>query len=113
MQAPIDLSTATAIDIIGRSILMHPSLFREALANSRADDNRYAAIVHETDKRTWNAVKGRAGATGRAIEYVEDENAESFAADLSAGIIALNIACKLQCLPPHIRTAAALRTWEA
>jgi len=102
-----------AIDVIKRSILMHPSLFREALVSANREDNRYAAIVHETDKRTWNAVKGRAIASSRAAEYVADEDAEAFGGDMAAGIIALNIACKLQCLPPHIRTAAAVRTWES
>lgn len=108
----IDLNTCTAIDVIKRSIVCHPSLFAEALNARQAEDNHYAAIVHSENKpAVWNAIKASASAAQRACEYVESAEADPFESDMGAGIIALNIACKLQCLPAHVRTASALRTW--
>lgn len=108
----IDLNAATAIEIIRRSILMHPSLFAEALNDRLRQDQEYKI---GKIGRARKAVEATANATSRAISLVEAEDAEdaeAFAVDMAAGIIALNIACKLQCIPPHVRTNAALRTWE-
>lgn len=108
---PIDLNTCTAIDIIGRSIVCHPSLFREALAAAQSEDTRYGAT--REDVAVKRAVSARAAACGRAVAAVDNEDAGALSDDVGAGIVALNIACKLQCIPPHVRTAAALRTWPA
>lgn len=100
----------TAIDIIKRSIDMHPSLFTEALKARQEEDALYAAgRVHE--KTIYSAVRASVKAATNALSYVDNENADAFEKDMAAGIIALNIACKLQCIPAHVRTAAALRTW--
>lgn len=99
----------TALDIIARSVAMHPSLFVEALQARQTEDMRYAA--GRENEAIARSVKASAYAAGRAMAYIEAEQLPSFEGDMGAGVIALNIACKLQCLPPHTRTAAALRTW--
>lgn len=102
----------TALDIIARSIACHPSLFADALKARYYQDREYAA-TRQDETATHRAVMASAKAAALAIEYVDRSDAEAFKDDMSAGIIALNIACKLQCLPAHVRTASALRTWEA
>lgn len=105
----IDTDKCTALDIIQRSMTCHPSLFREALERVRADDLAYGA---DKTGQIALAVKAHANAAKRALSMTESEDASVLLHDMGAGIIALNIACKLQCLPAHVRTASALRTWE-
>lgn len=101
----------TARDIIARSIVCHPSLFSEALQNRENEDRRYAA---SRDGRTKRAAEASARAYQRAREFAErldlyeTERAACICAETGPAIVALNIACKLQCLPPHMRTAAAI-----
>lgn len=102
-------SNPTAIDILARSASCHPSLFREALANRAATDMLYANAHPDGSARA--AILASAAATQRAIAALDEDAFERFADDVGAGIIALNIACKLQCLPAHVRTAAAVSTW--
>lgn len=99
----------TAIQIIARSMTCHPSMLIEALHNRARTDGAYAKIAIGDSVVKSVLASQRAAIQARAI--VEHGKAEDFAADMGAGIIALNIACKLQCLPAHIRTAAAVRTW--
>ena len=104
-----ELNSMNAIDIIARSIAMHPSLFVEALQTRAYEDARYAVTREsETIKKS---VSASFAAAMRACDYVKAEESMPFKSDMSAGIIALNIACKLQCLPAHIRTQAAIATW--
>jgi hypothetical protein len=98
-----------AIDIIGRSMAMHPTLFLECLQSRAGEDACYAAS--RDNPRIRESVMASHHATSRAIAVVDCGAADDFAADMGAGIIALNVACKLQCLPPHIRTSAAIETW--
>ena len=100
----------TAIDIIKRSVTCHPSMFADMLRARMNEDKAYAASrPHESAIK--RAIDASAKATELAIGFVTNDMAEHFASHMGAGIIALNIACKLQALPPHIRTQAALRTW--
>lgn len=108
---PLDLETCTAIDVIKRSIVCHPSLFAEALRARQIEDMRYLGSRAD-NPAIKQSVQASANAAGRAAEYVDTENADAFVNDMAAGIIALNVACRLQCLPSHIRTSAAVRTWE-
>lgn len=101
----------TALDILARSFTCHPSMFREAL-ESRAKTDMLYANSHP-DGTSKAAILASAAATQRAIGYLAEDKLAAFADDMGAGIIALNIACKLQCLPPHVRTSAAIATWEA
>jgi tRNA threonylcarbamoyladenosine modification (KEOPS) complex Pcc1 subunit len=108
MTIQIDYSTCTAIDIITRSIVMHPSLFREALHARYEQD---VAHMEGKEGTVLKAVRASASAALRGITAIDHGDAEGLAGDMGAGIIALNVACKLQCIPPHVRTGAALRTW--
>ena len=99
----------TAVDILARSAACHPSAFREALETRAKQDNSWASMRPNGLARA--AMISSAAATQRAIAALDAGNIAALAADMGAGIIALNIACKLQCLPPHLRTAAAVATW--
>jgi len=104
-----DIQAMTAVDIIARSIAMHPTTFLEALQTRAWDDSRYAAT--RDNAAIKRAVLASFDATMRACDKVRAENPHGFACDMGAGIIALNTACKLQCLPSHIRTQAAVAQW--
>lgn len=104
----------TAANIIDRSIACHPSLFAHALDT--------AAKVHSEALRTMTFL--RAVATARRLEkacitMANAINEQRFSGDeaVIAGpdhwITALNIAVRLQALPRHILTQAAIRTQEA
>lgn len=110
MLAPLP-ENPTARDIIARSILLHPSLFRDSLRGRQIEDNAYAV---SREGRTRQAAEASARAYERAREFAEredlsiEERAALICAETGPGVVALNIACKLQCLPPHVRTAAAI-----
>jgi len=104
-----ELKSMTAIDIISRSMAMHPTLLLESLQDRMWQDSKYANTRESVAIK--RAVMASFEATNRACDIVKSESVEAFESDMSAGIIALNIACKLQCLPGHIRTQAALMTW--
>lgn len=109
---PIDLDTCTAIDVIKRSATCHPSLFIDALVSSKNEDFAYAAkLDRNREAMVTRSVLARANATANAISAIEIEDFEFFKVNMGAGIIAMNIACKLQVIPAHIRTAIATRTW--
>lgn len=108
---PIDTNTATAIDIIKRSALMHPSFFADHLALCLSNDLGYAA--GHTNEAVRRSVQASARAYQRAIDALQADDVDRLTTDMGAGVVALNVACKLQCLPPHVRTAAALRTWPS
>lgn len=104
-----------AKDIIERSILMHPSLFREALIAQAETHDDYAKLT--TDKRAAQGASASRAACLRAYDWIgrddlsDGERAACIAAECGPMVIALNVACKLQCLPAHVRTAAAV-DWE-
>lgn len=105
---PIDLNTCTALDIIKRSVTCHPTLFRDALLERRREDYAYAS---KRDGRVADGAYASGRAAQRAVDHTDGNDIEAFKLDMGAGIIALGIACKLQCIPAHVRTASALRTW--
>jgi len=105
-----ELKNMTAVDIIARSIAMHPTTFLEALQDRAWEDSAYAAL--RDNAAIKRAVMASFDAAIRACDMVRDEDSAGFADDMGAGIIALNTACKLQCLSPHIRTQAAVTQWE-
>ena len=104
-----DIQAMTAVDIIARSIAMHPTLFLEALQARAWEDSCYAAM--RDNAAIKRAVLASSDASIRACDRVRDEDSSGFTEDMGAGIIALGIACKLQCLPAHIRTQAAVAQW--
>ena len=104
----------SAVDIIERSIMAHPSLFRDALiaqAHTHADYEKIArdARAAQGAQASKNACLSVYNTIG---EYLDDktarECAESICGKTGTAVIALNVACKLQCLPNHVRTAAAI-----
>lgn len=101
----------TAIEIIAQSIAMHPTLYLESLQARAWEDSRYAAS--RENPAIKKSVMASFNAAMRACDLVRNENAQGFSDDMGAGIIALNIACKLQCLPHHVRTSAAVETWKS
>jgi hypothetical protein len=104
-----DIQNMTAVDIFARAIAMHPTTFLEALHARAWDDSRYAAT--RDNAAIKRAVMASFDASIRACDMVRAENPHGFACDMGAGIIALGIACKLQCLPAHIRTQAGVTQW--
>lgn len=102
---------ASAVDIIERSIIAHPSLFREALIKQAEMHDNYANLTtNESARRGAIASKS---ACLKAYDYIGDgddarSRAETLCDETGPAVIALNVACKLQCLPPHIRTQAAI-----
>ena len=101
----------SAADIIERSIIAHPETFRAALIAQAEMHDDYSRV-------TSNAMAAR-GATAskdaclKAYDYVGDgsdarSRAETLCSETGPAVIALNVACKLQCLPAHIRTQAAI-----
>lgn len=101
----------TAVDIITRSIVAHPTLFREALIEQADQHNDYSRLTHNDGAR--RGAVASAYACLRAYDLIGDgddarSRAETICQETGPAVIALNVACKLQCLPPHIRTAAAI-----
>lgn len=98
-----------AINIISRSVSLHPSLLIESLQTRAYEDSKYAAT--RDNPRIKQSVLASYEATMRAIDYLDYDQLDRFKDDMGAGIIALNVACRLQCLPPHVCTQAAIETW--
>lgn len=100
----------TARDIIARSIAAHPSLFREALIRQAEMHDDYAMLT--TNIRAKQGARASWKACLAAYDAVDMGDVDAICSDCGTMVIALNVACKLQCIPPHIRTAAAV-TWQA
>lgn len=102
----------SAIDIIERSIIAHPSLFVDSLRSQEIMHKGYSA--QSTNRLAIQGAIASERACERAREFAgrhdlsERERACLIVAETGPAVIALNVACKLQCLPPHIRTAAAV-----
>ena len=105
-----DIQALTAVDIIARSIAMHPTTFLEALQSRAFEDSRYAASRDNADVK--RAVLASFDAAMRACDMVRNEDSAGFAGDRCAGVIALNLAGKLQGLSLLVRTRAAMGQWE-
>lgn len=100
----------SAADIIERSIVAHSSLFREALIKQAEQHDDYSRLTHNAGAQR-GAIASK-NACLRAYDFIGDgddarSRAEILCRETGPAVIALNVACKLQCLPPHIRTAAA------
>jgi hypothetical protein len=108
-----DLPTnPTARDIIARSIESHNGAFRAALIEQ--------AEAHDSWASFTNNERGRQGAVAsfnaclKAYDFAgrDDlpvvERAACIAHEMGPMIVALNVACKLQALPAHVRTQAAI-----
>ncbi len=101
----------SAADIIERSIVAHPSLFRDMLIRQAEQHDDYSRLTDNPGAQR-GAIASK-NACLRAYDFIgEGDNARSRAETLCTetgpAVIALNVACKLQCLPGHVRTAAAV-----
>lgn len=107
---------AKAKDIIERSIEMHPTLFCEALNGQAMDHLKYANGT-TTSVRSIQGAIASLKACERASDWVgrddlpAGERASCICAECGTMVVALNVACKLQLIPAHVRTAAAV-DWE-
>lgn len=107
----------TAADIIQRSIIAHPSLFRESLIKQAEMHDDYSRIT--TNPRARQGADASRNACLIVYDIVGDQNAtaETRATQIcdrgtGPAVIALNVAGKLQCLPRHMLTAAAIKLDE-
>ena len=100
----------TASEIISRSIAMHPSLFREALIR-QADMHDDYARVSQHNRRAQQGAESSRAACLRAYDAVGAEDVDAILADCGTMVIALNVAGKLQCLPRHTISQAAV-DWQ-
>jgi hypothetical protein len=98
-----------AKEIIARSILLHPSLFRESLIKQAEMHDNYAQL--STDARARQGAEAQRNACLKAYDAVGREDADAIVSEIGPMVVALNVAAKLQCLPPHVRTAAAIE-WD-
>jgi hypothetical protein len=107
----------TAADIIARSIIAHPSLFREALIRQAEMHDDYARLC-ATNLRAAQGAEASRTACLTAYDLVGYDSADAktraelICAETGPAVIALNVAGKLQCLPRHMLTAAAVKLDE-
>ena len=110
----------TAFDVIARSLSMHPTLFAEACEASAMEDRRYVASRPEMDASAKRGAENRASGLERAAKIARtinfDECLDGAERIVNAGMAcwlpAHGIACKLQCLPAHVRTQTAVALQE-
>lgn len=100
----------TAKEIIARSILMHPTLYRESLIAQATIHDNYSRLT--SNVLAMRSAESQRAACLRIYDSIAAEDVDSIVANCGTMIIALNVACKLQCIPPHVRTAAAV-DWES
>lgn len=107
----------SAIDIIERSIIAHDSLLRDSLIAQAEMHDNYARICSNVLAAQGARASKAACLTAYDLAGNEDysarERASLICQSTGTAVIALNVACKLQCLPPHIRTAAAVMLDES
>jgi len=96
----------TARDIIQRSIVCHPSLFREMLIKQADMHDDYAKVT--SDIRAKQGAIASMNACFFAYDAIDNDDVDAIVSRCGPMVIALNVACKLQCIPNHIRTAAAI-----
>lgn len=102
----------SVIDIITRSIIAHPSMFREMLIKQAEQHDDYSQLT--TNERARQGANASKRACLRAYDFIgrddlpERERACCIAAETGPAVIALNVAGKLQCLPRPMLTAAAI-----
>jgi hypothetical protein len=106
----------TAADIIRRSIVAHPSLFRDSLIKQAEMHDDYSRLTHNV--RAAQGADASRHACLNAYDIIgdddlsADEAAAKICAKTGTAVIALNVAGKLQCLPRHVLTAAAVKLDE-
>lgn len=100
----------TALDTIRSSYAAQPITLLSDLAVSASTARKEADGTQNPAVRI--AMTARAVAAERAMMLLETGRFALFADDMSAGIITLNLACRLLGKPPHERTRLAVNQWE-
>lgn len=99
------------LDVLAKSILMHPSLFADACEKEASDDRRYVVGRPDMDARSRQGALARADALEFASNVARVHDSAACAAmdimdrNAMSWIAAFNVACRLLCIPPHVRTA--------
>jgi hypothetical protein len=102
----------TARDILARSIECHNDAFRASLIEQAEMHDDWASTT--INERARQGAVASFNACLRAYDFAGrddlpvDERAACIAHEMGPMIIALNVACKLQDLPAHVRTQAAI-----
>jgi hypothetical protein len=104
----------SAHDIIKRSIIAHPSLYRESLIKQAEMHDDYSKLSR--DPRATQGAIAQKNACLKIYDFVgadlsPDEAATEICRECGSMVVALNAAGKLQCLPRHLLTAAAVQ-WD-
>lgn len=97
-----------ALQIITAAIAEKPADFETMVRGRMAQD---AETAEGKSVSVVRACMASYGACGRILHAMANDNVDALAYDMAAGIIALNIACKLQEIAPSQRTSAALAAW--
>lgn len=104
----IDYMTATPREVIARSIAMHPSLYADAMRDVARMHRQHAANMASYD--AISVTKRLALACELAADKIEADDVEAILfIGADCWISALNVACKLQCVPPSLRGDIAAR----
>lgn len=99
-----------ATQIIQRSINATPNEFRAALIAQAEMHDDYASSEGISERARQGAIASRR-ACNRAAWGITQGDAATIVADCGTMVVALNVACKLQELAAHVRTAAAV-AWQ-
>lgn len=103
----------TLADICHRSALLHPTLLAETLKQQARDDIAFALDRCGSIDRSARA-RARHCRTGADAARTYDSARDSWSLmPLGVQIVTAGAAAKLQCLPRHILTQAAIRTDKA
>lgn len=104
----------TLADICHRSAVLHPSLLADALQAQAKRDLDYAAT--QSNPRTVSSIQAHARhcENGACAVRTYDSQRDNWALmPLGLQIVTANEAGRLQCLPRHVLTQAAIRTDDA
>lgn len=103
----IDFTTCNMRDVIARSILMHPSLYREAMIRAAEVHDNYSRMTH--DKQAANMAARSRAACLNVYDAIDREDADGIAANFLQKVVAFSEAAKLQCLTPALASDIAKR----
>jgi hypothetical protein len=103
----------TMADIIERSCKLHPSLLAETLRAQAKEDRAFGSTRDAETQRSCAVHANHCEDAARTVEAYNAERDNWRLVPLGVQIVAANVAAKLQCLPRHILTQAAIRSDNA
>lgn len=103
--------TDTARQIIGRAMFAKENAaeFRAQLIKQAEMHDDYAKLTR--DHGAYRGAIAQRSACLRAYDAVGRDDLDAILSDCGTMVVALNVAAKLQGLPAHVRTAAAV-AWD-